>query len=501
MAKCPPFRFPYRLGDLWAPMWRDTLQMLDDNYQRSEAAQPEAASDNIGVGMDSPANDVDRALSAALDELLTKLEDRDRAIEDWLEHCVGGGTGALRFHTLVVAASNSLDLDPTHYDFLCTGSNDHRTINAALAALPAAGEVILMEGTYNVQTTEAVAIEPPLGHNGVTLAGQGRGTIIRKSAGQHFSQDIISSPTSGAGFEIRDLLIDGADSVAQGELCNGITLTAPTTLDVTNGSSISNIYFVNINEYCVVLRGNVVNFALSNLVFGTGCVSGINTIDAVGNAPRHGTISDIIGDGYTGDGLVLDAVGGGWTDIVNCDFQGGQRAVLVRGTPTDLHFANVSGNSQSIIAFDIAGSNPTRLTFVKCTATNCAGNGFELNSLNDSGLTACVATNNGGHGFLMESSGGASTFNDSSLVGCKATDNAGDGFLWSGALSGTLNYNQMQQCMARRNGSFGCQLAGGSVVGTLVVNNDFHTGGTAGSFSDTATGSVLTLPGPNSNRT
>src|SRR5205807_4294301 len=64
--------------------------------------------------------------------------------------------GLKRYATVVVAAHDSLH--SADADFVCTGTNDEATINAAIAGLPfdqstagaGGGRVLLMEGSYNV---------------------------------------------------------------------------------------------------------------------------------------------------------------------------------------------------------------------------------------------------------------------------------------------------------------------------------------------------------------
>lgn len=71
-----------------------------------------------------------------------------------------GGTGITsyaRSATIVVAASNSKDT--TNADYICTGTNDHTTINTAIAALPSTGgRVVLMDGTYNLGGTINITV-------------------------------------------------------------------------------------------------------------------------------------------------------------------------------------------------------------------------------------------------------------------------------------------------------------------------------------------------------
>ena len=68
--------------------------------------------------------------------------------------------------TLTVAASDSTELSKTQADYVCDGVDDQVEIQAALAALPEGGMVVLSDGTFNC----AGVIAPAAGR---TLSGQG----------------------------------------------------------------------------------------------------------------------------------------------------------------------------------------------------------------------------------------------------------------------------------------------------------------------------------------
>ena len=68
--------------------------------------------------------------------------------------------------TLTVAANDSTELSKNQADYVCDGVNDQAEIQAALAALPEGGMVVLTEGTFNCAGVIAPAA-------GTTLSGQG----------------------------------------------------------------------------------------------------------------------------------------------------------------------------------------------------------------------------------------------------------------------------------------------------------------------------------------
>ncbi|SCW57147.1 hypothetical protein SAMN04487970_101663 [Paenibacillus tianmuensis] len=88
-------------------------------------------------------------------------------------------TVAKRTAVVVVAASNSSQKSKNGADYICTGTDDYLTINAAISALPAiGGKVFLMAGTYNVfSSVESKDRSINLISN-LTLEGQGYSTVL-----------------------------------------------------------------------------------------------------------------------------------------------------------------------------------------------------------------------------------------------------------------------------------------------------------------------------------
>lgn len=123
-----------------------------------------------------------------------------------------------RTATLIVAAADSATTSKAQADYVCTGTNDHLEIQAALDALPSGGgEVKLLEGTYYIESSITL-------DSNQTLRGGGRNTILTTKTAD---TDIITA-TGGDGSEkvgivITDLCVDDtAGGVSSGE---GITWT------------------------------------------------------------------------------------------------------------------------------------------------------------------------------------------------------------------------------------------------------------------------------------
>jgi len=127
--------------------------------------------------------------------------------------------------TIIVAASNALH--PERADYQCDGVADQVEINAALAALPAAGGSIqLTEGTYNL--TASIVVN----RNNVAFKGQGLSTVITVPGAHNFP--VISGDGVAHSFlDISELSIDPAKvaSVAGGY---GLNLSGFSSVNISN---------------------------------------------------------------------------------------------------------------------------------------------------------------------------------------------------------------------------------------------------------------------------
>jgi len=111
--------------------------------------------------------------------------------------------------TIVVAASDSLNQAAANY--ICDGVNDHVEIQAALDALPATGgEVLLLDGTYNIEVSLAM-------DSYQTLRGCGPNTVLTTSTTiTGLITAVGGSGTEKVGIVVADLRIDGASTAYSG---------------------------------------------------------------------------------------------------------------------------------------------------------------------------------------------------------------------------------------------------------------------------------------------
>jgi len=147
--------------------------------------------------------------------------------------------------TLVVAASNAKY--PSRADYVCTGTNDQTTINAALAALPVnnagqkGGRVLLTEGDYSLGGTINVA-------SFQSLHGTGWGTRMRLVNGANcwavtFIPDATGS-NNAQGIEVGSFTVDGNSGGQNGGLANG-TASGGITMPGANRCVVDHVFFVS----------------------------------------------------------------------------------------------------------------------------------------------------------------------------------------------------------------------------------------------------------------
>lgn len=133
-------------------------------------------------------------------EAVSRLADRDRALEDYLGTIEGGGRP---YATVVVAASDSIAADRARADFVCDGADDHDTLSEALDVLVeggVGGKVLLLEGTYTLDARLEISAD------GITFEGMGPDATILEWTG---ATTAALQRDNGFGGTIRDLTLRG----------------------------------------------------------------------------------------------------------------------------------------------------------------------------------------------------------------------------------------------------------------------------------------------------
>lgn len=128
-------------------------------------------------------------------------------------------------------------------DYLCDGTADDVEIKAAISALPSGGgEILLLDGTYNISSSIAIS------KANVTLRGSGASTVLTRKFNGTSSNGVIGC--SAASCRICDLTIDG----------NKSAYTSGNNRGVYASTSATNIRIDN-----VTVQNSYIGFALSGM--------------------------------------------------------------------------------------------------------------------------------------------------------------------------------------------------------------------------------------------
>lgn len=95
----------------------------------------------------------------------------------------GGGKRVCRF----TVGTSTAGWTSNDCDYLCDGTADDVEINAAIQALPAeGGEIVILDGTYNITATIA------MNKDNVTLSGNGSSTVLKRMWDSSSSEGVIT---------------------------------------------------------------------------------------------------------------------------------------------------------------------------------------------------------------------------------------------------------------------------------------------------------------------
>lgn len=374
--------------------------------------------------------------------------------DDWYAHysamhnALAGPQGALP----VVAASTSSPAVKNAADYVCDGTDDQATINAALAAEigNGAGGVQLVGGLYF--TTAPIVVG-----RAQTLNGIGSLTEIR--ADSNFSGYLVeNSADSDNMITISNLLLNGGylGNVGGIKLINDSTSFPQSGSGAdrpgTNPDSVHWIHHVYIRApgqhgiYMGTSTGSTGN-SRGNKVH--SCRITVAGGDAVHlDAASDTFMMDVLGTTQDGSGGHGFHVGGGSTKLVMC-----------KTAYTNLHGFNIQSS---------------RAQLTGCSAQDSGGHGYYVG--NDAHLTGCQADSNGrlqvggGDGYYIASS-------DVMLEGCRALDRSQSpqrqrhGFNWASGSDVYITgqaYNNTGNKL-NNSGSFAgggryCRISGGGSI-------------------------------------
>lgn len=302
--------------------------------------------------------------------------------------------------TLVVAASTSMS--PANADYTCDNTADEVQINAALAALPAAGgKVVLLEGTF----TLADPITIPA--NNITLEGQGEATFIDGdglATGEHAI--LVPARTSCVICKLRIQTEDGGTKVchciyATG-LCSGLEIYEVTITD----SDSDGIHIAPEDAYDIHIH---------NCTIGDADGYGIIIDPPAGDESFRLHVKDCLIVGTGNSGIYLGDTGDGHVYAeVNNNLVYGAGAVGIFAYETT--YSDFSNNI-------ISHSTEDGILLNTCSYCSLEGNISEANVQHGIHLVDADGCNVSGNTCTGNDSGNTGTYDGINLAGTSTQDN------------------------------------------------------------------------------
>lgn len=356
--------------------------------------------------------------------------------------------------TLVVAASDSLHTGGNYADYTCTGTDDQTTINTAIAALPSGGgKIILLEGTYNLGGSINIA------GNGITLEGQGKGTVVKLANTTNTELVILGdNVTTYANCTIKNIYFNGNGT---NQTSNGVIIdNGNTKIFGINYLLVDGCYFLDSYDYAVAdfaaSPGIVTNSIFDNCrattnleVVDTNLISNcifITTLLGTGVIQAFAEKSIVncyfnIGSGYNGIcmegstilGNYIDVVspGASFTCINNTSAIAEGNSINGTGTPSatsvGIKGTQILGNYISNIGIGISllgnnsfciGNTVTNALTNAIVVSGLSNNTIQGNILQDNG----VGTNNTYSGILLENGSTYNTISGNTITKVFATN-------------------------------------------------------------------------------
>jgi parallel beta-helix repeat protein len=241
---------------------------------------------NSKILSDVPANAVFTDTVTTVDNTLTSTSATDalsanqgKVLKDAADAHKADGTQHAKTARFVIGTSTA-GWTAADCDYLCDGTADDVHINSAITALPAAGgEIVILDGTYNITAKINVT------KDNVSIRGNGNATILKRMWSSSVAEGVITL-TSVTGCKVVDLQIDGNKSAYSSYYNRAIYLYSSSNNTVTGNTCNNNsygIYLDSSNNNTVT--GNTCNnnscgiyldFSSNNTVTGNTCNNNSN---------------------------------------------------------------------------------------------------------------------------------------------------------------------------------------------------------------------------------
>ena len=251
----------------------------------------------------------------------------------------GGGSGKRVCRFVVGTSTAGWTADDC--DYLCDGTADDVEINAAIQALPSTGgEVVILDGTYNITATIAV------NKDNVTLSGNGAATVLKRMWNSTSSSGVINITGDGGG--VKEIQIDGNQASYSAIYNQGLRLTG------CEGTNISKCLIKNCKSDSIYASSGKNLQFLSNAMIdadNTGIyTSGSSFVRIIGNYCNNIGSIGIFALGISSSNIVIagNTCANGNNDGIDCEVP---ESVIADNTCNNNsgNGINMSGNYSSCV--------------------------------------------------------------------------------------------------------------------------------------------------------
>ena len=274
-------------------------------------------------------------------------------------------------------------------DYLCDGTADDVEINAAIQALPfTGGEIVILDGTYNITATIAI------NKDNVKLSGNGAATILKRIWNSTKIEGVITITAGDGECCIANLQIDGNKTIYGSMVNSGIYINASSSNNTITGNICNN------NNYGISLSGSSNNTITGNI--GSNNDYGISLSGSSNNT--------ITGNTCNGKSYDIYLSNSSNNTISGNTCNGNNYGIFLSGGSNNTITGNIgSNNSNDGIYLSDESSNNT-ITGNICNNNNACGIYLSYKNSNNT-ITGNTCNNNANGVYLNNSSNNTITGN------------------------------------------------------------------------------------------
>lgn len=297
---------------------------------------------------------------------------------------LGQTSSGKRVCRLVVGTSTS-GWTTSDCDYLCDGTADDVEINAAIQALPSTGgEIVILDGTYNITATIA------MNKDNTKLSGNGAATILKRMwDSSTLSEAVININTANGGCCVENLQIDG----------NKATYSSTSNINIYLSNSDNNTITGNICNNSGD-AGICLNESSNNVVTGNTCNNndyGIYLRDTAVDNGYNNTVTGNTCDNNSSDGINMYSIRNSTITGNTCN--NNDHGIYLLSSDDNVVAGNTCNNNNNYGIFPSGCDNST------ITGNTCDDNsdGIRLNGSNNNTVTGNTCNNNSSNGIRLMS--------------------------------------------------------------------------------------------------